>query len=406
MNTKNKEIFEKGARLYTEMESIVNNAKSEGRGMTKDEETRFDKLNEEHVSIEKLLESDKAIEQRKSVFEQKIEQIASENNKSVEQVNEEVKRVLDTQLKYVRFGVNALSSEEQAILAQTRAQTTSDSAGGYTIDSILANEIIKSLKDFSGVRQVAKIINTSTGADLIYPTNNDTSNLGAILSEATADTELDTVMGAKTITAYMYTSKIITISKQLLQDSAFDLIGFITNDIFVNRIGRIQNKHFTVGTGSSQPEGLAWFASQGAVAADDATIALNDLLTLKHSVDVGYRANGTFMMNDATLLAIKKLSLAGNYPLFQPSFAAGAPSTIDGSNYVVNNDMPNIGAGDRSVLFGDFSKYIIRDAGGMQVMRMTERYAEYLKDGLIGYMRTDGKLLDTAAVKALRHPNT
>jgi HK97 family phage major capsid protein len=406
MKTENKALFEKGARLFTEMESIVTQAKAEGRGMTKEEETKFDTLNEQHVAIEKTIQSENTLSERKSVFEQKVEQIAADNKKSVEQVQEEGKRTLNAQLKYLRGGLDSLNADERTILATTRAQTTTNSAGGYTIDKMLADEIVRSLAMYSGVRQVAKVINTSTGGDLLYPTNNDIANVGAILSEATAGSEVDTVMGSKTLNAYMYYSKIVTVSQQLLQDSAFDLVAFITRDIFTDRIGRIQNTHFTTGTGSGQPEGVAWFASQGAIAADDATIALNDLLTLKHSVDPMYRVNGKFMLNDSTLLAIKKLSLAGNYPLFQASFAVGSPSTIDGSEYVVNNDMPAIGAGNRSVLYGDFQKYVIRDTGSMQIKRTSERYFEYLKDGFVGYMRTDAKLLDTTAIKALRHPNT
>ena len=53
-----------------------------------------------------------------------------------------------------------------------------------------------------------------------------------------------------------------------------------------------------------------------------------------------------------------------------------------------------------------FQDLLIRDVQGMQVKRSEDRYFEYLKIGLVAFMRSDGDLLDTAAVKKLRMSNT
>jgi len=131
------------------------------------------------------------------------------------------------------------------------------------------------------------------------------------------------------------------------------------------------------------------------------------MLDLKHSVDRAYRANGTWMFNDNTLLALKKLSLSSaNQSLWQPGVVAGEPSTIDGQAYTVNNDLPDMAAGTHPIIYGDFSKYQIRDTQGINIRR--SEHVAFLNNEItfLGELRTDGKLLDTAAVKHMRMSNS
>ena len=81
---------------------------------------------------------------------------------------------------------------------------------------------------------------------------------------------------------------------------------------------------------------------------------------------------------------------------------------ILGHNYVIDQDMQSIAAGNRSVLFGDFSKYVIRDVMGFDLLRLDERFADAFQVAFVAFLRTDGKLIDGGggAVKALRHLNT
>jgi len=409
MKTENKELLEKRVAIQKEMETIISTARNEKRGMTADEEVKFDGLNAEDLSIEKTIEAGNKMDQKRSSFEQKIDQVAKDSNKSKDEVENNAKRTFEVQTKFFKFGASSLNEEERAILNETRAQTAgTGSEGGYTVDSMIADEIVKSLAYYGGVREVEKIYTTSTGWNLEFPTNNDIANVGALLSEAAQGSEVDTVFGQKILSAYMYYSKVVTVSTQLIQDSAFDIVRYISEDLFRDRIGRAINSAYTNGTGSSQPEGVLYASTVGSVAAGDDAITYNDVLELKHSVNSAYRNNAHFMFNDATLLALKKLSIgtADARPLWQMGMADGTPATIDGTPYVINDDMPSIAAGKHPILFGDFSKFAIRDVQGFQVKRSDERYFEYLKTGLVAFMRTDSKLLDTGAIKFLRMSNT
>lgn len=407
MKTENKELFEKRIDIQKEMDSIISNARNEKRGMTPDEEAKFDALNVEDLSIEKTINASEKMEQRRSSFENTIEKGAIDNKMSKDEFEDQTKRNFEIQTKFFKFGHKGLNDEERQILS--RAQTSgTDSEGGYTVDSMIADEIVKSLQYYGGVRQVAKIYTTASGGDLQFPTNNDIANVGALLTEAAQGSEVDTVFGQKVLSAYMYYSKVVTISTQLLQDSAFNIAQYISEDLFRDRIGRAINSAYTNGTGSSQPEGVLYASTVGAVAAGDDAITYNDILELKHGVNSAYRNNAHFMFNDSTLLALKKLNVgsADARPLWSMGMADGTPATIDGTPYVINDDMPSIAAGKHPILFGDFSKFAIRDVQGYTVKRSDERYFEYLKTGFVAYMRTDSKLLDTGAIKFLRMSNT
>jgi HK97 family phage major capsid protein len=206
------------------------------------------------------------------------------------------------------------------------------------------------------------------------------------------------------LNAYKYTSGYILASNELLQDSEFNLEQYFV-DLFADRFGRGLNDAYTNANGSSKPNGLKYaVTTTGCTLADQDVITFAKVLDLKHSVDPAYRFNGKFMMNDSVLLAIKKLSIGASdaRPLWQPSFVAGEPATIDGTQYVINNDMDGLGSLKTPMFYGDFSKYIIRDVVGMNIKRSTEY--KFLEDqtAWVGFFRTDSDLSDTRAIKAMK----
>jgi HK97 family phage major capsid protein len=207
----------------------------------------------------------------------------------------------------------------------------------------------------------------------------------------------------------MYTSKMVRVSFQLLQDSVFNLDSFLARKLG-ERIGRIQNTHFTTGTGTAQPLGVQTNAAIGktGTTGQTTTVIYDDLIDLIHSVDPAYRAaNARFMLNDLTVGVARKLKDSQNRPLWEPSVQVGVPDSLLGYGLVINNDMPVMAANAKSILFGDFRRaYLIRDVLGVQLLRLTERYADFLQVGFASYARADGTLQDSGAVKAYRNSAT
>lgn len=319
---------------------------------------------------------------------------------------------------WVREGAAELSAEERLALRagfidgrELRAQgVATGAAGGYMVPAPFRAKLIETMKMYSSVRDVAEVITTETGATLPWPTNDDTANVGAILAENTQVTEQDVTIGTNDVGAYMYTSKLVRVSLQLLNDSAFDMESWLSQ-VLGRRIGRAQNAHFTTGTGSSQPEGIATNATIGKTGTTGQTTSViyDDLIDLIHSVDPAYRQSGRaqFMMNDASLAAARKLKDGQNRPLWEPSVQAGVPDSLLGYRITVNQDMPVMAANARSILFGDFyAGYLVRDVQDVQMLRLAERYADYLQVGFLAFARTDATPQDTAAYKAYRNSAT
>jgi HK97 family phage major capsid protein len=324
----------------------------------------------------------------------------------------------DAWRSWVREGTTELSSEERTVLRtgwvdgkELRAQgVATGAAGGYMVPAPFRAKLIEAQKFYSSMRDVAEVITTETGATLPWPTNDDTANIGAILAENSQVTEQDVTLGTNDIGAYMYTSKLVRVSLQLLNDNAFDLESWLAG-VLGRRIGRAQNQHFTTGTGTAQPEGVQTNAVIGKTGTTGQTtsVTYDDLIDLIHSVDPAYRNSGRaqFMLNDTTLAAARKLKDSQNRPLWEPSIQVGVPDGLLGYGYSINQDMPVMAANAKSILFGDFyAGYLIRDVQDVQLLRLAERYADYLQVGFLAFARTDGTPQDTAAYKAYRNSAT
>jgi HK97 family phage major capsid protein len=110
------------------------------------------------------------------------------------------------------------------------------------------------------------------------------------------------------------------------------------------------------------------------------------------------------MLNDSVLKEIKKLTVgsADDRPLWQPSIREGAPDKIEGFNYVVNNDMEDLSAVSNKIFaFGDWSRYYVRIAQDIILARSTDRYVEEYVVGYFLFLRADGELMDTNAIKTM-----
>lgn len=305
-----------------------------------------------------------------------------------------------------RLGADANRSR-----VEKRAQSSIlGSAGGYLVPEGFIPRVEVALAAFGGVRRNAEVIRTSSGNDLPWPTCDDTSNTGELVGENTAVTEQDVTIGIKVLRAYKFSSKMIRFPVELLEDSEIDLVGFLA-DRLGERIGRITNTEFTNGSGASRPEGIVTAAPTGVTAAGATTFTSGELIDLIHSVDPAYRqfgANVGWMMSDGVLSMVRQLTDGDGRYLWSPDVAGMSPDggRLLGYPIHVNQDMVAVPAStEKSVLFGDFAAYKVREVRGIRFRRLVERYADLDQEAVLGFLRTDGMLLDagTGPIKALLH---
>lgn len=319
-------------------------------------------------------------------------------------------------LKMLAVGgeMSELSTEERAILRsgavngeEIRAQTAgTTTAGGFTVPTELANFIVQSMKLTGPMYDpgVTTELVTAGGNPMKVPTVDDTAKVAGAHTEAGAITDdggEDVVFGQKSLDAYVFDSEFLRISMELVQDSAFN-VEAVVGGLIGERLGRTANTQLTTGTGSSAPNGIITASALGKTAAATAAITFDELLDLEHSVDPAYRASpkAAYMFHDQTLLALRKLKDSESRYIWQMgNVQAGIPDTLNGRRYHINQAMDTLAAAKKVIGFGDLAKYFVRKVGAPVVGVLRERF--YPDLGLLGLIRFDGELSDTAAFKHL-----
>lgn len=283
---------------------------------------------------------------------------------------------------------------------ELRDNTTSGSAGGYTVPQGFLAELNKRLVLFNPMRDVARVIQTETGNPMPLPTVDDSSNSASLTSEGSASSATDLTFGQKTLNAYTYRS-LVKASNELLRDSGIDIQSYIA-ELLGDRIGRAEASAFTTGTGSSQPEGFIQGASAGVTAAGATAITINDIVGLINSLDAWYQPNARFVMHQAIWFYLLKLQDSYGRQLIPINYGDSVERRLFGFPVVLNNAMQSsVATTTKTIAFGDFSQFYIRDSGPLIINRLDERYADAYETGFLAVGRRDSKVIQTNAIKLL-----
>lgn len=309
---------------------------------------------------------------------------------------------------WLRQGDRALSAEDWNVIRNTMS-TTTGSEGGYTVATTIAAAVADALKSLGGMRAVATVLQTVNGSTINFPNSDGTAEEGEIVAQNVSASDADLSFGTTAIEVFKYSSKVVAVPVELLQDASIDIDAFVTGRCAA-RVARITNKHFTLGTGTGQPKGVQVASAAGKVGAtgQTTTVTFDDLVDLEHSVDVAYREGGRcrWMMHDLSFKVVKKMKDSTGRPLFIPGYdglGGPVPDTLLGYPVVINNHMPVMAANAKSILFGDFSYYIIRDVvSATEMQRYTD--SAYAKKGQVGFnlwARAGGNFIDVGG--AVKH---
>jgi HK97 family phage major capsid protein len=412
MSKTSKELRQKRAGLFEQAKAIL----ADKETLTAEEQSQYDGLMSEIDDLKAQVDRIERSEQMEAEMAADMDRRADINGTSPGEETDKAKAEQEAFTAYLKNGISNLNPEHREIMQakfkrdpQGAQGVGSGSTGGYLVPEGFYATMTEALLDYNAVRQACTILPTATGNDLPMPTVNDTSNKGALLGENTDTSENALTFGQKTLKAYKYTSKIVLVSLELLQDSAFDINAFLSRKLG-ERIGRITADHMTTGTGSGQPNGIVTAAALGKTGASGqtSTIIYDDLVDLMHSVDPAYRTmpGCGWMMPDTMLKTLRKLKDGESRPIWQPGVAAGEPDNILGKPYYINQSMADPEAEAKTLLFGDLKSYFVRDVMDVMVLRLVERYAEYGQVGFLAFSRHDGELLDagTNPVKYYAHP--
>ena len=273
--------------------------------------------------------------------------------------------------------------------------------GGYLVPDEYENTLVQALNDETVIRQFAKVITTSSGTHKIpiVASHGD----AAWMEEEDAFSESDESFGQVNLDAHKV-GTLIKVSEELLNDSAFDLEGYMRSE-FARRIGNKEEAAFLTGNGTHKPTGLlnsTGGAQVGITSASVSAITADEIIDLFHSLKTPYRKKAIWMLNDSTIKLIRKLKDGNGQYLWQPGIRDGETNTILGKPYHTSAFMPEVAAGNKTLLFGDLSYYWVADRQGIVFKRLNELFAGNGQVGFLAYKRVDGKTVLPEAIKVLQ----
>jgi len=276
-----------------------------------------------------------------------------------------------------------------------------DSEGGYLVPDEFERTLVQSLNEETIIRQHSTVITTESGSRKI-PIVTEKGTASWVEEEGIIPDGDDT-FGQQQIDAHKV-GTIIKVSEELLNDSAFDLESYFSTE-FTRRIGDKEEEAFFTGNGVKKPLGVLadeGGAEVGVTTASATAITADDIVDLFYSLKAPYRKNAIWVLNDATVAAIRKLKDENGQFLWQPALHDGDHETLLGKKIYTSPFMPELKAGQKPILFGDLKYYWIGDRKGITFKRLNERYADSGQVGFLATKRLDGKLILPEAVKVLK----
>ena len=391
------EMRVKRAKIWEQAKSFLDSHRDENGILSAEDTATYDKMEKDIVDLGREIDRQERVE----AMEREMAAPTSTpltGKPSGTKTDEKVGRASDD---YKRNFWNAMRMKAPGSQILNALQVGTDSEGGYLVPDEFERTLIEALEDENIFRRIAKVIQSNSGDKKIPIVASKGS--AAWVDEEGSYGESDDEFGQASLGAYKL-GTLIKISEELLNDSAFDMESYIAKE-FSRRIGAKEEEAFFTGNGTGKPTGIlnaTGGAQVGVTTTGTTAITADEVIDLYFSLRVPYRKNAVWIMNDATVSAIRKLKDGQGQYLWEPSLVAGTPNKILGCEVITSPYMPTIAAGAKTIAFGDFSYYWIADRQGRIFKRLNELYATTGQVGFIGNQRVDGKLILPEAIKVLK----
>lgn len=302
-------------------------------------------------------------------------------------------------MNFIRFGDQVLTEDEK------KAFTTQDDPNaGYMVPKPTFKRIIELAQPYTPIRNLATVEDITKGNS--FEVLREKSNLDvSATSETSTRSETKTVSNANWLEKIMifahemYAQPMMT--QTMIDDSGYDIEKFITSRL-AKRFGVKESKWFIDGNGVDEAEGILTNSEVSRYINGHATVLAADaLIKMTYDLHEMYEPNASFLMSRATIGLIRSMkdAVTGTF-VWQPPYAASAPSTILGYPYYQCADMPAVDTGTYPILFGDFKEaYTIVDKKTITLLRDPYTSKPYII--IYATRRVGGKTVQPAALRKL-----
>ncbi len=391
------ELIEKRANLWKAMDAFLKAQTNEKGVLSEEDDAKYTAMEHDFDNLTKEI---KRLEKRNSI-EAELNMPMNKPIVGKPMVENEDEKTGRGSKKYAKSFWNVMRSKNVRPDVADALQIGTDSEGGYLVPDEFENTLVMALEEENIFRKLAHVINTSSG-DRKIPVVASKGSASWVDEEGTIS-DSDDAFSQVSIGAYKL-GTLIKVSNELLNDNAFNLESYISKE-FARRIGSKEEEAFFTGNGSGKPIGIfnaTGGAEVGVTTASATAITADEIIDLFYSLKAPYRKKAVWILNDATVKAIRKLKDKNDNYLWQPALTAGTPDTILGRPVYTSSYVPTIAAGAKTIAFGDFSYYWIADRQGRIFKKLNELYAATDQTGFVATQRVDGKLVLPEAIKVLQ----
>lgn len=372
--------------IMAKLKEIVALAEEEDRPLTDEEVERYEELEGELKMVQRTSE----IQKRQAAWEA-------------------------PRVSFIKAGPhNSEASEEQLEFraafmagklgdtAEFRAQSSTTTAGGYTVPASFREKLVERQLAFGGVANDAEQITTDDWSPLPFPTNDDTSNTAAIVAENAAPGAggADVVFGTVNLEAYRVvatgtSNTWLKVPLQLMDSSYLEWESFVARKLG-ERLGRKEAALAVSGSGSGEPQGiLTGLTSSDEIASNTSGPVYGELLAAEGVVDVAYRDMGNckWYMHDAIWRLIRALEDGADRPIILEQAVAGIGTGVQrqllGYPVVIDNSMPSSwGDQAKTLVFGDLREaFVVRRVRNPQIVSDP---LQFFLNGQVGFLGASG----------------
>lgn len=369
-----KKLIEKRNALLDEMQAIADKAVAETRAFTEQESADYDAKKKEAEELEKTIS--RCQEQRS-----KTESVPTKS----ETKEESEKRAFE---QYLRTGN-----------IETRTETTMNvSDNGAVIPASIANKIIEKVVEICPIYNLADRYNVGGTLSIPYY---DESTQAIEVAYATEFTDLGSTSGkfiSIELKGYL-AGALSKISKSLINNSAFDIVGYVVNKV-AQAFAKWIEKELLIGS----PEKITGLsnATQIVTAAAATAITADELIDLQESVPDAYQAGAIWIMSKSTRTAIRKLKDKDGSYILNKDATAQWGYTLLGKPVYVSDNMPAMGSGSKAIYYGDMSGLAVKVSENVSIEILREKFATQHAIGVVGWMEIDSKIENQQKIAVLK----
>ncbi len=384
-----KELIEKKNDLITRAEKVLAVAKEEKRELTPEEAQELKEIKAKVDMIAETIKLDEDVkEMAKEDMEKKEDYTPTEEGEKMKK--EETNNVAEQETR-------AFENYIRGYVVNERAGELTKADNGAVIPTSIANKIIKKVYDICPILEQSTKYNVKGNLDLPYY-DADTSNITvAYQSEFVAMSSSNGNFKSIRLTGFL-AGALSKISRSLINNSQFNIVDFVVDEM-ANAIKRFIEKELLVGT-PDKVEGLSTLTNKVETASATA-ITADEIIKLQDSIKDEFQSGAIWIMSSKTRTALRLLKDANGRYLLQDDINATFGKTLLGKPVYVSDNMPEIGAGNTAIYYGDMKGLATKFNEEINVEVLREKYADEHAVGVIGWFEFDSKVEDAQKLAKL-----